>query len=182
MPIIMPSPITGKKPQIDETTYIAPTAVIIGDVTIGEWSNVWFGAVIRGDHGPIKIGKNTSIQEHVTIHIEKGTSVIIGSKCIIGHHVMIHGPVEIGDGCLLGIGSNIIHNTKMNNGSMIAAGAVITNKEVPARQLWGGVPAKFLKNLPEEEEFIGEKTAGDYVSNGKDFREFFKKNPKFTKF
>ena len=79
MPIIMPSPITGKKPQIDETTYIAPTAVIIGDVTIGEWSNVWFGAVIRGDHGPIKIGKNTSIQEHVTIHIEEGTSVIIGS-------------------------------------------------------------------------------------------------------
>ena len=182
MPIIMPSPITGKEPQIDETTYIAPTAVIIGDVTIGEWSNVWFGAVIRGDHGPIKIGKNTSIQEHVTIHIEEGKSVIIGSKCIIGHHVMIHGPVKIGDGCLLGIGSNIIHNTKMNNGSMIAAGAVITNKEVPARQLWGGVPAKFLKNLPEEEEFIGEKTAGDYVSNGKAFREFFKKNPKFTKF
>lgn len=182
MPIIMPSPITGKKPQIDETTYIAPTAVIIGDVTIGEWSNVWFGAVIRGDHGSIKIGKKTSIQEYVTIHIEKGTSVIIGSKCIIGHHAMIHGPIEIGDGCLIGIGSNVLHNTKMNEGSMIAAGAVITNKEVPARQLWAGVPAKFLKNLPEEEKLVGEKTAGDYANNGKDFREFFEKNPEFTKF
>jgi len=181
MPIIMPSP-RGEKPQIHETAYIAPTAVIIGDVTIGEWSNVWFGAVLRGDQGPIKIGKNTSIQENVTIHIETGTSVIIGSRCIIGHHAMIHGPVEIGDGCLIGIGSNVLHNTKMNDGSMIAAGAVITNKEVPARQLWAGVPAKFLKNLPEEGEFIGEKTAGEYVNYGKDFREFFEKNSEFTKF
>ena len=94
---------------------------------------------------------------------------------------MIHGPAEIGDGCLIGIGSNILHNTKMNNGSMIAAGAVITNKEIPARQLWAGVPAKLLKNLPNEGELIGEKTAEDYVNMGKLFREFFEKNPEFTK-
>ncbi len=181
MPIIIPSPITGKKPKIHDSVYIAPTAVIIGDVIIEENTNIWFGAVIRADRGPIKIGKNTSIQENVTIHIEKGTSVIIGSNCIIGHHAMIHGPAEIGDGCLIGIGSNVLHNTKMNDGSMIAAGAVITNKEIPSRQLWAGVPAKFLKDLPEEEELIGEKTAGDYVNNGKLFREFFEKNPEFTK-
>ena len=65
---------------------------------------------------------------------------------------------------------------------MIAAGAVITNKEVPTRQLWAGVPAKFLKNLPEEEDFIGEKTAGDYANHGKDFTKFFDKNPEFTNF
>ncbi|TET55726.1 MAG: gamma carbonic anhydrase family protein [Promethearchaeota archaeon] len=181
MPIIIPSPITGKKPKIHDSVYIAPTAVIIGDVIIEENTNIWFGAVIRADRGPVKIGKNTSIQENVTIHIEKGTSVIIGSNCIIGHHAMIHGPAEIGDGCLIGIGSNVLHNTKMNDGSMIAAGAVITNKEIPSRQLWAGVPAKFLKDLPEEEELIGEKTAGDYVNNGKLFREFFEKNPEFTK-
>ncbi len=181
MPIIIPSPITGKEPNIHESVYIAPTAVIIGDTTIDQNTNIWFGAVIRADRGPIKIGKNTSIQENVSIHIEKGTSVTIGSNCIIGHHAMIHGPVEIGDGCLVGIGSNVLHNTKMNDGSMIAAGAVITNKEVPTRELWAGVPAKFLKNLPEEEEFIGEKTAGDYVKNGKSFREFFEKNPDFTR-
>ncbi len=181
MPIIIPSPITGKEPQIHDSVYIAPTAVIIGDVTIETNVNIWFGAIIRADQGPIKIGKNTSIQENVTIHIEKGTSVIIGSKCIIGHHSMIHGPVEIGDGCLIGIGANVLHNTKMNDGSMIAAGAVITNKEVPSRQLWAGIPAKLLKNLPEEEELIGEKTAGDYVNNGKNFREFFEKNLELTK-
>ncbi|UCC21347.1 MAG: gamma carbonic anhydrase family protein [Promethearchaeota archaeon] len=178
----MPNPRTGKEPQIHDSVYIAPTAVIIGDVSIGEGSNIWFGAVLRGDSGPIKIGKNTSIQEKVTIHMEKGTSVQIGSNCIIGHHAMIHGPVEIGDGCLIGIGSNVLHNTKMNNGSMIAAGAVITNKEIPTRQLWAGVPAKFLKNLPKEEILIGEKTASDYANRGKNFREFFEKNPEFTKF
>jgi carbonic anhydrase/acetyltransferase-like protein (isoleucine patch superfamily) len=114
--------------------------------------------------------------------MEKGTSVEIGSNCIIGHHAMIHGPVVIGDGCLIGIGSNVLHNTKLNDGSMIAAGAVITNKEVPTRQLWAGVPAKFLKAFPEtQEELIGEKTAGDYVNRGKNFRAFFYKNPEYTK-
>ena len=89
MPLIIPSPETGKKPQIHDSVYIAPTAVIIGDVTIGEDSNVWFGATIRGDWGTIKIGKNTSIQENVTIHIEAGSSVTIGDDCIIGHHAMM---------------------------------------------------------------------------------------------
>ncbi|MFW9988676.1 MAG: gamma carbonic anhydrase family protein [Candidatus Odinarchaeota archaeon] len=178
----MPSPKTGKKPMIHESAYIAPTAVIIGDVTIGERSNIWFGVVLRGDWGQIKIGKNTSIQENVTIHIEMGTYVTIGSNCVIGHHAMIHGPTEIMDGCLVGIGSNILHNTKMNEGSMIAAGAVTTNKEIPPRQLWAGIPAKFLKDFPENEEFIAEKTANDYIINGQAFKEFFRKNPEFAKF
>jgi len=85
MPII-PSPETGKEPEIHDSAYIAPTAFIIGDVTIGQRSNVWFGAVLRGDWGTIKIGNNTSIQENVTIHIEAESSVIIGHDCIIGHH------------------------------------------------------------------------------------------------
>ncbi|MFW9902045.1 MAG: gamma carbonic anhydrase family protein [Candidatus Thorarchaeota archaeon] len=182
MPIIMPCPRTGKKPQIHKSVYIAPTAIIIGDVTIGELSNIWFGAVLRGDSGPIKIGKNTSIQENVTIHMEMGTSVIIGSECIIGHHAMIHGPIEIGDGCLIGIGSNVLHNTKMNDGSMIAAGAVTTNKEIPRRQLWAGVPAKFLKEFPEEEEFIGKKTSGEYADRGEKFKNFFEKNREYSHF
>jgi carbonic anhydrase/acetyltransferase-like protein (isoleucine patch superfamily) len=176
----MPCPRTGKKPLIHDSVYIAPTAVVIGDVTIGELSNIWFGAVLRGDSGSIKIGKNTSIQENVTIHMEMGTSVIIGSECIIGHHAMIHGPIEIGDGCLIGIGSNVLHNTKMNDGSMIAAGAVTTNKEIPGRQLWAGVPARLLKEFPEEEEFIGKKTSGEYADRGKRFKRFFEKNPKFS--
>ncbi|MFX1363296.1 MAG: gamma carbonic anhydrase family protein [Promethearchaeota archaeon] len=177
----MPSPKTGRKPVIHPSVYIAPTAVIIGDVIIGEGSNIWFGAILRGDWGKIKIGKNTSIQENVTIHNEIGTNVKIGSNCIIGHHAMIHGPTEIGNGCLIGIGSNVLHNTKMKDGSMIAAGAVITNKEIPANQLWGGVPAKFLKDFPKDENLIGENSSGDYVINGKEFKNFFENNPEFSK-
>ncbi|MFX1488841.1 MAG: gamma carbonic anhydrase family protein [Promethearchaeota archaeon] len=88
IPLIIPSPETKKEPQIHESVYIAPNAVIIGDVTIGENSNIWFGTVLRGDWGTIKIGKNTSIQENVTIHIEAGSSVEIGDNCIIGHHAI----------------------------------------------------------------------------------------------
>lgn len=181
MPIIIPSPISKKEPQIHESAYIAPTATIIGDVTIEEGVNIWFGAVLRGDWGIIKIGKNTSIQENVTIHIEIDASVTIGADCIIGHHAMIHGPCEIGNGCLVGMGANILHNTKMHDGSMIAAGAVITNKEVPSRQLFAGIPAKFLRNLPEEGALIGNKSSGVYVKNGKAFKKFFEQHPGYLK-
>jgi carbonic anhydrase/acetyltransferase-like protein (isoleucine patch superfamily) len=182
MPIIMPSPRTKKEPQIHESAYIAPTAVIIGDVKIEAGVNVWFGAVLRGDWGSIRVGKNTSIQENVTIHVEIESPVIIGEDCIIGHHSMVHGPCEIGNGCLVGIGANVLHNTKMNDGSMIAAGAVITNKEIPPRQLFAGVPAKFLKNLPEKGKLIGAQTSGEYAKNGAFFKSFFEKNPEFSKY
>ena len=181
MAIIMASPRTGKVPQIHESVFIAPTATIIGDVTLGEGCNIWFGAILRGDWGTIKIGKNVSVQENVTIHQEVKTSVIIGDDCIIGHHAMIHGPCEIGNGCLIGIGANVLHNTKMNDGSMMGAGAVITNKEVPTRELWAGVPAKLLKNLPGDGELIGKRTTKEYAINGKFFKEFFEEHPEVIK-
>lgn len=181
MPIIMPSPKTGKEPQIHESAYIAPTATIIGDVTIDEGVNVWFGAVIRGDWGTIKIGKNTSVQENVTIHIEMGKSATIGADCIIGHHAMIHGPCIIEDGCLVGIGSNVLHNSKLGEGSLLGAGAVLVNKDIPPRSLVLGIPASVKKQLPDEGKLVGAKTTGVYVENGKMFKEFFEKNPDYTK-
>jgi carbonic anhydrase/acetyltransferase-like protein (isoleucine patch superfamily) len=179
MAIIIPSPVTGKEPQIHDSVFIAPTAVIIGDVSLGEGSNIWFGAVLRGDWGTIKIGKNTSIQENVTIHIEKGESVIIGDDCIIGHHAMIHGPTIINNGCLVGIGANILHNTKLGVGVMIGAGAVVVNKEIPPRTLAVGVPAKIKRKLETNGKLIGEKTSDEYFENGATFKNFFKKSPHF---
>jgi len=181
MPLIMPSPRTGKEPNIHESSYIAPTATIIGDVTIGEGSNVWFGAVIRGDWGTIKIGKNTSVQENVTIHMEAGKSAIIGNDCIIGHHAMVHGPCEIGNGCLVGIGANVLHNSKMGDGAVLGAGAVLLNKEIPARHLAVGVPAEIKKEFPATEKLEGTKSSGEYAKNGLAFKEFFEKNPKYLK-
>lgn len=179
MPIIIPSPKNGKEPQIHESVYIAPTAVIIGDVTIGEGSNIWFGAVLRGDWGTIIIGKNTSIQENVTIHNEIESTVTIGDNCIIGHHAMIHGPCTIGNGCLVGIGSNVLHRSKMGDGSMIGAGAVLVNKEIPARVLAVGIPAKIKKTLSPSGKPIGMQSSGAYATNGAMFKKLFEDHPEF---
>ena len=141
---------------------------------------VW--AILRGDWGTIKIGKNTSVQENVTIHIEIGKSVIIGADCIIGHHSMIHGPCEVENGCLVGIGSNILQNSKLSEGSLLAAGATLVNKEIPPRSLAVGTPADVKKSLPVEDKLIGARTAGEYAKNGKSFKEFFEKNPEYTKY
>lgn len=183
MPIIMPSPRTGKEPKIHESAFIAPNAVIIGDVEIGEGVNVWFGVIMRGDWGSIKIGKNTSVQEHVTIHIEAGRrlGVEIGSDCIIGHHAMIHGPAIIEDGCLVGIGALAIQNCKLGRGSLLGAGAVLVNKDIPPRSLAVGIPAEVKKTFPDEGPLIGQRTTGEYVENGKIFKDFFEKNPQYTK-
>lgn len=176
MPLIIPSPRTGKVPHIHESVFIAPTAVIIGNVTIGEGSNIWFGAVLRGDWGTIIIGKNTSIQENVTIHNEVGSTVEIGDNCIVGHHAMVHGPCTIGNGCLVGIGSNVLHRSKMGDGSVVGAGAVLVGKEIPPRTLAVGVPAKIKKQLKQTGKMEGVKAARIYVENGKLFKEFFKKH------
>ena len=182
MPIIMPSPHSGKEPSIQESAFIAPNATIIGDVTIGEGANIWFGAVLRGDWGTIKIGKNTSIQEQVTIHIEAGSEVTIGNDCIVGHHAMIHGPCEIEEGCLVGIGSNVLHNSKLGKGSLLGAGAVLVNKKIPPRSMVVGIPAEVKKQLPKEDKLIGAKTTGGYVKNGAKFKEFFQNNPEAAKY
>ncbi|MBY9020440.1 MAG: gamma carbonic anhydrase family protein [Candidatus Lokiarchaeota archaeon] len=176
MPLIIPSPRTGKVPQIHESAFIAPTAVIIGDVTIGERSNIWFGAVLRGDWGTIIIGKNTSIQENVSIHNTVGSIVHIGNDCIIGHHAMIHGPCTIGNGCLVGIGANVIHNSKMGDGSVVGAGGVLLGMEIPPRTLAVGVPAVVKKKLPQSGKMEGAKASVMYAENGRLFKEFFEKN------
>ncbi|MBN1802044.1 MAG: gamma carbonic anhydrase family protein [Candidatus Lokiarchaeota archaeon] len=174
-PLIMESPVNGKKPQIHESVFIAPTATIIGDVVIGKGSNIWFGAVLRGDWCKIVIGKNTSIQENVTVHSERNTTVIIGSDCIVGHHAMVHGPCVVEDGCLVGIGSNLLHNSLLGKGSLLAAGAVLVNKQIPPRSLVVGVPAEIKKKFPDESPLKGEETSGEYVENGIFFKKYFEK-------
>lgn len=180
----MPSPRTEKIPNIHEDVFIAPNSVIIGDVTIDKGANIWFGVILRADWGSIKIGKNTSVQEHATIHIEAGrkVGVEIGDNCIIGHHAMVHGPCVIEDGCLVGIGALAIQNSKLGKGSLLGAGAVLVNKEIPPRSLAVGVPAEVKKQFPDKGPLIGERTTGEYVKNGEIFKEFFRTNPDFAKF
>lgn len=182
MPIIIPSPRTGKEPQIDQNAFIAPTAVIIGDVKIEKGANIWFGAVLRGDWGHISVGENTSIQENVVIHVTVNESVIVGSNCIIGHSATIHGPCEIGNNCLVGIGANVLHNSKLGEGSILGAGAVLVNNEIPSRTMALGVPAEVKKQLPSRRGSTGGLGAAEYAKNGHQFKEFFEKNPKYINY
>ena len=89
---------------------------------------------------------------------------------------MVHGPSEISDGCLIVIGSNILHNTKLGEGCLVGAGAVLVNKELPPRSMAVGVPAEIKKKLPEDETLVGKKTSGTYTRNGEYFRDYFFKN------
>jgi len=132
--------------------------------------------------GTIIIGKNTSIQENVTIHIEMGSSVLIGSNCIIGHHAMIHGPTEIEDGCIVGIGAKVLHRSKLGEGCVLAAGAVLLNKEIPPRSLAVGIPATIKKEGIYKGKLEGTRTSKEYFKNGQAYKEFFDNNPDLYKF
>jgi len=177
----MPSPLTGKKPQIHDSVYLAPNVVIIGDVQIEEGCNIWFGVLIRGDVGTIKIGKNTSIQDNTTIHTAKGTTTIIGENCIISHHCMIHGPTEISYGCLVGIASRVLQNSKLGEGCIVGEGALLRNKEIPPNSYIVGIPAEKKSDLTEPGKPLGAVYADMYVENGQIYKEFFEKNLNYYK-
>ncbi len=132
----------GKRPRIHPTAWIAETAVVIGDVEIGEHASIWFGAVIRGDTAPIRIGAWTNIQDNCVVHGDSGTSVTIGERVTVGHLVMLHAS-EVGDNCLIGIGATLLTRARVGRDVMIAAGAVVREGEVlPDGTFWLGVPAK----------------------------------------
>lgn len=141
----------GKYPKIHESAFIAETAVLIGDVEVGENSSVWYGAVVRGDESPIRIGKNTSIQDNVVLHCNGNSPMSIGDNVTVGHSAMVHGAV-IGDNVLVGMGSIVLNGAKVGDNCIIGAGAVVKERaEIPANSMLAGVPAVIKRTLSEEE-------------------------------
>ncbi len=144
--------------KISKNTYIAPTAVIVGDVTIEDGVSVWDGAVLRGDVSYIKIGKNSNIQDNVVIHVSHDTPTIIGENVTVGHLAMVHG-AKIGNNVIVGINSVVLDNAEIGDGSVIGAGAVVTSgTKIPPNSLVLGIPAKVVKQ--------GEKIREMAVENG----------------
>lgn len=174
--MIIPSPVTGIKPKISPKAFIAPNATIIGDVTIEEGANIWYGAVLRGDTCSIKIGKNTSIQDNCVLHSERGTECIIKDHVIVGHSAMVHGPCIVGRCSLIGISSIILQGSKVGEGALVAGGATARN-EIPALTLVVGTPAKPKKNLPESKIAENIQGAINYVINAKKFIEGGQNHP-----
>lgn len=135
-------------PKIGKDTFIAETAVVLGDVEMGSECSIWYSAVLRGDVNKIRLGDRVNVQDCSCIHTSEGDAYIqIGNDVTIGHNACVHG-AKIKDRVLIGMGSTILDNAEIGTCSVIAAGAlVLQNTKIGDYELWGGVPAKLLKKL-----------------------------------
>ncbi|HEU0164861.1 MAG TPA: gamma carbonic anhydrase family protein [Thermomicrobiales bacterium] len=156
-------PFDGHWPVIHETAFIAPGAVVIGRVTLGEETSVWFNTTVRGDIAPISIGDRSNVQDGTVVHVNEDAPVVVGNDVTIGHSALIHGTV-IGDGTMIGMGAIVLSYSKIGSGVVIAAGAVVAERvEVPDGAVMMGVPAKQRQALdPVQQQRIGE-ISGRYI-------------------
>jgi carbonic anhydrase/acetyltransferase-like protein (isoleucine patch superfamily) len=142
-------PFAGIRPRIHPTAFIAPTATVIGNVTVGAEASVWFGAVIRGDEPEhvISVGPRTSVQDNVVLHVSRRGPTVIGAGVTIGHGAVLES-CEVGDGALIGMNAVVLQGARVGRGALIAASATVPDGgEIPALHLAAGTPAKVKKAL-----------------------------------
>ena len=157
-------------PEVATSAWVAPGAYVIGDVHLGEESSVWYGAVLRGDTEPIRVGARTNIQDGCVLHADPGYPATVGDDCVVGHNAILHG-CEIESGCLVGMGATILNGAKVGQGSIVAAGAVVPEgKEFPPRSLIVGIPAKRVKDLSEEQTADIARGVREYVERAASHR------------
>ncbi|MGH0051978.1 MAG: gamma carbonic anhydrase family protein [Sphaerochaetaceae bacterium] len=141
----------GISPHIAKDCYIAPTADIIGKVTLEENVSIWFHATLRGDVNTIYIGSQSNLQDNVVAHVDTDSPLVVGKRCTIGHGAIIHA-CTIGDDCLIGMGAIVLNGAKIGEQSLVAAGALVPqNKVYPPRSLLMGTPAKLIRTLTDAE-------------------------------
>ena len=145
------------------TSWIAPTACLIGQISLAEQTSVWFGAVLRGDNEPITIGKGSNIQENVVVHTDIGFPLTIGNYCTIGHQAMLHG-CTIGNRILIGMGSTVMDGAIIEDEVILGAGSLVPpGKTLKSGFMYVGRPAKEIRPLTEKELSFFKYTAGNYV-------------------
>ena len=143
--------IGGREPKIDGEAFVAPTASVIGDVTVEAGASVWYGAVLRGDVERIFVGAQANIQDNCTLHADPGFPVSIGQRVSVGHNAVVHG-ATVEDDCLIGMGATVLNGAVIGAGSLVAAGSVVLEGTVvPPRSLVAGVPAKVRRSLSDAE-------------------------------
>lgn len=153
----------GELPAVAPSAWVAPGAFVIGAVELGADSSVWYGAVLRGDTEPVRIGARTNVQDGCVLHADPGFPATVGEGCVVGHNAVVHG-CEVGDGCLVGMGATILNGAKIGAGSIVAAGAVVPEgREFPPRSLVVGVPAKRVGDVADEQAQDIERGAREYV-------------------
>jgi carbonic anhydrase/acetyltransferase-like protein (isoleucine patch superfamily) len=160
----------GHSPHVPQSAYVAPEAVVIGKVTLGEYACVLPGAVIRGDNDTIVIGARTSVQEGAVLHVDPGVPMVVGANVTIGHLAMLHG-CTIGDTSLIGIHAIIMNNAVIGAQCLVAAGALVSEgKAFADRLLIVGAPAKVKRELSVDEIAGLSRAADVYVAHGKAFK------------
>ncbi len=160
----------GIKPQLPSGFYwIAPTAVLVGNIKVGEGVGIWFGSVLRGDNEPIIIGNNTNIQENCVMHTDPGCPLTIGEGCTIGHKAMLHG-CTIGDNSLIGMGATVLNGAVIGKNCLVGAGALVPEgKSIPDNSLVVGMPCKVIRTLDDNAVQGLKASAIHYVENAKRF-------------
>lgn len=164
-------PYDGVHPEVPDSAFVAPNATLIGKVTLGERSSVFYGAVLRGDMDAIIVGDDSNLQDNVTVHCDGGKPTILGDRVGVGHGAILHG-CRIEDGSLIGMGAIVLNDAVVGAGSLVAAGAVVREGfVVPPGTLVAGVPAKVLRELTEGEIERVARNSVAYVELGSKHRE-----------
>jgi len=153
--------------------WIAPSATVVGKVTVGAGVGIWFGAVLRGDNERITIGRDTNLQEHAVLHTDIGFPLTIGAGCTVGHRAIVHG-CTIGDNVLIGMGAMVMNGARVGNDCLIGAGALVPEgREIPAGSLVIGIPGKVVRVLSADEIARNRASAAHYVANWKRYAKGF---------
>ena len=161
---------------VHPTVFIAPGVHILGDVTLGEDSSVWFNAVVRGDTEAVRIGKGTNIQDACVLHSDPGFPCVLGDGVTVAHSAIVHGAV-VEDNVMIGMRAVVMNGARIGTNSIIGVGAVVTaGTHVPPRSLVLGIPAKVRRRLEENEDEVIARTARHYVEEAREFLKAYQRS------
>jgi carbonic anhydrase/acetyltransferase-like protein (isoleucine patch superfamily) len=150
--------------ELGDGSYLAPSAILVGDVHIGPSSSVWFGAVLRGDNDRIAIGSESNIQDHAVLHTDPGIPLVVGDKVSVGHLAMLHG-CTVGDGSLIGIGAVVLNRASIGRHCLIGAKSLVPEgKLIPDRSIVHGIPGRIVGEVTERHLEMMERAAQSYVA------------------
>ena len=155
-------------PQVDPDARVAENAVVVGDVTVEAGASLWYGAVLRGDVAPIRVGRDSNIQDNAVLHCDEDFPMTVGRGVTVGHGAILHG-CTVEDGCLIGMGATLLDGCVIGEGSIVAAGALVPRgKVIPPRSLVMGVPGKVVRPVTDQEAADTIANAQWYVEQGRE--------------
>lgn len=163
-------PYRGVLPKIDESTFVAATAVITGDVEIGPDTGIWYGCVVRGDVNAVRIGAGVNIQDGTIVHVSRPFGTIIGDRVTIGHMALIHACTLHADS-FVGMKACVMDGAVVEQGALVAAGALVTpGKHIGAGQMWAGSPARYVRDVNEKDLEMMAYIQPNYMQLAKDYK------------